>query len=339
MSGSASPTGPVPPPDRLREGAGDPLLPVLEETLGAVLEDRGRAVFVVAPPDPETGRRLATFQEEAFRRHRELRVGFVDCVHTTPEDDAWEQFDILLLRRHRLRDAARRLAPEWMEALPLGEAVKAVYLTVRSLITRKGPEEEPDEPAPSGGGGVDYAQGLWTLGPLEPRLLILENFQQAEPSELAGTARLVAHLERTRALLVVVARTKGQLPPSVEDLILEAERGGRSRRVDLTAGGADELERLSEGDRRLLARAAVEGEVLHPVFLEVLLDVPELELEDRFASLVRAGVLQSRGVEEVDGEPSGAYAFRLAGGREACLAALDPAEKAALEARAARLRG
>lgn len=314
-------------------------MPVLEASLEEVLQGRGRAVFVLAPPDREIGKRLAAFQEEAFRRHRELRVGFVDCVHTTPEDDAWEQFDILLLRRHRLRGAARRLAPEWMEALPLGEAVKALYLTVRSLITRKGPEEEPDAPAPRGGGGVDYAQGLWTLGPLEPRLLILENFQQAEPSELAGAARLVAHLERTRALLVVVARTTGELPPPVDDLILEAERGGRSRRVVLTAGAADGLERLSEPDRRLLARAAVEGEVLHPTFLANLLEMPELELEDRFASLVRAGVLESRGVEDLDGEPSGAYAFRRPGNREACLRDLDPAERDTLEARAARLRG
>lgn len=345
------------------------------------MEGRGRAVFVIAPPGRATEDRIAAFQEVAFRRHARLRVAFVDCVYTTPENDAWIQFERILTRRYRLRGSARKLALDWIEVIPLvGPALRAAVLTVQALVQGRMPDEDRHDPA-SGStrvarraptAGPERARELWTLEPLEPRLLVLENFQQAEPGELAGAATLVSHLEETRTMFVAVTRVEGDLPNLIQDLILEGERSGRARRIRLegaipadpesapasvresAAGGREAgatsggempgslqlgSPGLGEEDRVLLARAAVEGPVLHPLFLERLLGIPELELEDRFARLVRHGVLEDRGIEQMGGEPTGAYGFRVSGQRDRFLGALGPEERRELAALAERLRG
>lgn len=94
----------------------------------------------------------------------------------------------------------------------------------------------------------------------------------------------------------------------------------------------------AEPDRRLLALAALEGEVFHSAVLAELASISELEVEDRLAVLVRRGVIRFRGVVGDGDLATSEYAFDRPEAVAAFASLIEPGEAPALmeRSRAAR---
>lgn len=299
---------------------------------------------------------------------------------------------------------------EWLDVTQIGAVLTAGWRTVRALRTGELPEEPTGARRSATETAAEAVRMLTEFGSLEPRLVILDSLERGDAEDLAGAFAFVQRLAETRTVLVAAVRTKpGRLPRAVEDVILEAERLGRARRVEVPALAFEEmreavekathstvpadhlawlvaecrgvpaalwsalghLERegalrktargwrwedfrtpdltaspektvdvsgLDDEDLRVLAFAAVEGQLFHSTIVAELTGMSELDLEDRFSRLCRVGVLDYRGVAGPVGEVSSEYAFRNAIDAEVFAAGFPEVERAGLTARITEIK-
>lgn len=216
---------------------------VLHELLGEVdrvVAGSGRALFLLGPAGIGKTALLGHFQELAYRRHRQLQAEFVNCAESGAE--TWMQLAMLFTRGHRLRRSAGRVALHWLEAAPLvGDLIVAIVKTTQAVRTGRVEEaksvlRKPEESA------VQAVRNLLEFGPTEPRLVIMDSLDRGDDEDLAGSAAFLRRLKGTRTLFVAAVRTaRGRPPEAAGGLILEGERIGVARRVELAGLELDEL--------------------------------------------------------------------------------------------------
>lgn len=385
---------------------------VLEEMsreVDEVVEGSGRALFLLGPAGVGKTALVGAFQELAYRGHRDLEAEYVDCGQSGAE--TWRQLAVLFTRGQRLRRSARKLTLGWLEAVPLvGDLIVAIIKTVQAVRTGRIEELERRVPRSPEDTAVQAVRSLLEYGPREPRLVIVDSLDRGDSEDLAGAAALVRRLKETRTLFLASVRTsRGKPPDAVHDLILEAERLGVARRIELSGLDIDDLREavasatrrtvpdewvkwlavrtrgvpgdvwsllgaLEEGgrlrkagrgwewaefaqtageiqtrplekelafddrDRRLLALAALEGEVFHSAVLAELAGLSELEVEDHLSRLARSGVIEFRDAPGVGDDVTSQYAFRETLAAEAFAAELSAEERDALGTRAEKAR-
>lgn len=203
--------------------------------LDAALSEGGRALFLLGDAGAGKTACIQAFQEEAFRQHRTVQIGYADCARSLPGYRPWAQLADSLTRAHRLKHSARTLTPYWLNVVPIvGPIVSAVAATVLRVVKGAPLSSGPPPPEPLRASGLAGVRAVLEYGPAEPRLVILDSLDRGDSEDLSGAFTLIRHLEETRTLFLVGVRTTNGLPPpAARDLVLEAERAGRSHRVAL----------------------------------------------------------------------------------------------------------
>jgi hypothetical protein len=313
------------------------LIEALIEAAERVGADRGRVRFVLGPTGAGKSVALQLFEEQLHRRHLPgLRIGSIDCEYT----DAWAEIARIFTLQHRLRRSVLRLLPEWLSAIPIiGNLFAAIFQSVRALRHRdRAPEvQDADELDADTASAMRAVRALTTIEPLEHRVIVLDSLDRASPDELAGAFALIHRIGATRTLFVLAARTtRGAPDAAVRNLIHEAERQGRAGTHVLAAAGGnadeDPLPDLAEPDRRLLAIAALEGDVFHSAALAAAAGLDELDVEDRLAALARARVIEARPLRGAAAEATSRFAFRSHAARHALAAGWTQQEREQFEA-------
>ncbi len=286
------------------------IMEALLAEVDAAVEEGGRTVFLLGPSGSGKTATIGMFQEYAFRRHRQLRAEYVDCAHSGTK--TWIELAELFTRRHQLGEMARRLAGEWFEVVPIvGKLLAAVSRTIEAMRTGRIARRRQDLAQSDTESAVAAVRTLLEYGPLEPRVLIMDSLDRGDAEDLAGASALIRHIEKTRTLFLAAVRTsKGRPPDSVRDLVLEAERLGRTRIVKLGGLKAEEL--------RAALHEATRREVPPPLLDWVRRETRgnPRELWDLLGSLEREGHLKKTGRRWVwdgslperapsDSEPSG----------------------------------
>ncbi len=138
----------------------------LARQVDAVMMEGGRAVFLLGPAGSGQTALVSIFQEEAFRRHRELRAEYVDCAHSGTK--TWLELAEIFTRGHRLKRSLQKVAVDWLESIPIvGEVLQAVVRTVPALRT----------------GRVDGESTRLPLAPHESALAAVRMLLEFEPLE------------------------------------------------------------------------------------------------------------------------------------------------------------
>ncbi len=384
------------------------LLEVLMRQVDAAVGEGGRAIFLLGPAGSGKTALVAVLQEVAFRRHRDLKAQYVDCAQSGAQ--TWLELARLFTRGHRLRRSAWKVAMEWLDVTQIGAVFTAIWRTVKAARTGELPRDHRQPSRSPSDTAMDAVRLLMEHAPLEPRLIVLDSLERGDAEDLAGAFALIQRLAETRTIFIAAVRTKdGRPPPAIADLMLEAERLGRSQRVPLPALTREELraaverttrstvpdewlgwlaeasrgvpsalwsalgrlERdgklrragrrwrwqsspdegvrdatqrtvdvsgLDDEDLLLLALAAVEGAVFHSTVVAELSGLSELDLEDRFSRLCRAGVLEYRGAAGEGAELASVYAFRNVIDADVFAAGYSDEERAKLRARIEEIR-
>ena len=135
----------------------------------------------------------------------------------------------------------------------------------------------------------------------------------------------------TEELAAKIAHSAARNPLFIGEMLAMAGENGSETVVPatLTALLAARLDRLSPGERRVLERGSVEGEIFHRSAVEALTP-DEQQLEPRLAALVRRELIRPE-VAQLAGEV--AFRFRHVLLREAAYGALPKASRAELHER------
>lgn len=354
----------------------------LRQELVTAMEDQGRAVILHGPPG--SGRVALARRLLAPARSGGVRIAIGDAAD--PDEPAWNQIAFQLTAKRRALRALGRTASKWIGLIPLlGGIFEAIIDTANTLKRRR----HGSDPAASYGTGstVDQVRLLLAEAPFEPRLIILENLEASDPSEMAGAFALAQRIGQTRTLFIGTSTsTGGRLPKDVAelrdqivryrngdemaipplspdecrqaieeatgsapppewqtwlenwapdtpeklwDLLGELAARGVLVEQDPGAGTAawawtrppepaddalvairdEEVEDLSDEERRILAAAARIGTVFEVGVLADRLGFDELALQERLDRLVRRGRIRFEGTEEVDDDFIDRYAF------------------------------
>jgi hypothetical protein len=186
----------------------------LRRELVAAMEETGRAVILHGPPG--SGRAALARRLISPARQGGVRVAIGDAAD--PEEPAWNQIAFQLTARRRALKALGRTASKWIGLIPLlGGTFEAIMDTARTLNRRR---RGGSAPASYGTGStVDKVRLLLAEAPLEPRLIILENLEASDPSEIAGAFALAQRIGQTRTLFIGTSTsTGGRLPKDVAEL-------------------------------------------------------------------------------------------------------------------------
>ncbi len=210
--------------------------------LDRATEEGGRALFLLGRTGSGQTALLAMFQEEALRRHRELRAQYVDCAYSGTR--TWFELAEIFTRRHRLKGSARKLAIAWLEAVPVvGDLLLAIASTIQAIRTGRTDRSRKEVPGSARATALAAVRQLLRYGGLEPRLFLMDSLERGDSEDLAGASALIRRLSETRTLFLAAVRTKdGRPPDAIEDLILEAERLGRADRFELEPLSVSEIE-------------------------------------------------------------------------------------------------
>jgi len=216
------------------------LLDQLMQQIDAAVGEVGRAIFLLGSPGSGKTALVGVLQEVAFRCHRELKAEYVNCAQSG--ERTWLELARLFTRGHRLKRSAWKVVMEWLDVTQIGAIFTAVWRTVKAVRTGKVGEDDERPGRSASDTAIEAVRMLVEYGALEPRLVILDSLERGDAEDLAGAFALIQRLAQTRTVLVASVRTKdGRPPPAIADLILEAERLGRSKRVELPALTLKEL--------------------------------------------------------------------------------------------------
>ncbi|NIN70775.1 MAG: AAA family ATPase [Gemmatimonadetes bacterium] len=207
----------------------------------AAITQGGRAVFLLGAAGSGQTALISVFQEEAFRRYRELRAQYVDCAQSGAR--TWADLAEVFTRRHRLKRTLQKVYVDWLESVPIaGKILQAVMRTVTAIRTGRVVERSREPLRSAHDSALAAVRLLLEFEPLEPRLVIMDSLDRGDSEDLAGAAALIRHLPETRTLFLAAVRTEdGRPPEAIADLILEAERLKRAVRVDLPPLADDEV--------------------------------------------------------------------------------------------------
>jgi hypothetical protein len=194
----------------------------LREELVSAMEHSGRAVILHGPRG--SGRVSLARRLVAPARQGAVRIAFGDAAD--PDEPAWSQIAHQLTVRRRALRAVARTASKWIGVIPLvGGTFEAVIDTVQTLRRDRG--GAPETAADGNGSTVDHVRLLLSESPMEPRLIVLENLEASDPSEMAGAFALAQRIGGTRTLFIATSTsTGGRLPKDVALLRDEIVRYG-----------------------------------------------------------------------------------------------------------------
>lgn len=207
----------------------------------AAITQGGRAVFLLGAAGSGQTALISVFQEEAFRRYRELRAQYVDCAQSGAT--TWADLAEVFTRRHRLKRSLQKVYVDWLESIPIaGKIMQAVMRTMTAVRTGRVIERSREPIRSAHDSALAAVRLLLEFEPLEPRLVIMDSLDRGDSEDLAGAAALIRRLPETRTLFLAAVRTKdGRPPDAIGDLILEAERLNRAVRIGLPPLSDDEV--------------------------------------------------------------------------------------------------
>lgn len=213
----------------------------LAREVDAAITQGGRAVFLLGAAGLGQTALISVFQEEAFRRYRELRAQYVDCAQSGAR--TWADLAEVFTRRHRLKRSLQRVYVDWLESVPIaGKILQAVVRTVTAVRTGRVVERGTEPLRSAHDSALAAVRLLLEYEPLEPRLVIMDSLDRGDSEDLAGASALIRRLPETRTLFLAAVRTEdGRPPDAIGDLILEAERLRRAVRLDLPPLTEDEV--------------------------------------------------------------------------------------------------
>ncbi|HSK21287.1 MAG TPA: ATP-binding protein [Longimicrobiales bacterium] len=199
------------------------VLAALHGELTAASTGAGRFILLHGPDGSGRAALVRRFNREARRRNRRLSSAIGDAAD--PVTPAWRQIALRLTAGRRVGAAVKRTLSEWIDPLVpvVGPIVSAVVKTVEILRPDRQPRQRTE--VMGTGSTIDQVRTLLVHGGEKPRLIILENLEVSDPSELAGASALIQRLESSHTLFIGTAISRsGTLPPAVADLLREAQR-------------------------------------------------------------------------------------------------------------------
>jgi hypothetical protein len=214
----------------------------LASEVDAAITHGGRAVFLLGAAGAGQTALISVFQEEAFRRHRELRAQYVDCAQSGAR--TWADLAEVFTRRHRLKRSLQKVYVDWLESVPIaGKILQAVMRTVTAVRTGRVVERSTEPLRSAHDSALAAVRLLLEFEPLEPRLVIMDSLDRGDSEDLAGASALIRRLPDTRTLFLAAVRTEdGRPPDAIGDLILEAERLNRAVRIEVPPLADDDID-------------------------------------------------------------------------------------------------
>ncbi|MGH7445250.1 MAG: ATP-binding protein [Longimicrobiales bacterium] len=193
----------------------------LDAELVRALYGPGRAIVLHGPAGCGRSALVRRFVAAARRRHPRLRSAIGDAAD--PERPAWAQLAFNFTVGRRAGGVVRRSLREWIGVVPaIGSILAAIAETIRQL--RPASTAAPHHMLGTGS-TIDQVRTLLSFGAGDPRLIVLENLDAADPAELAGAFALVPRLAATRTLFIATCRSDhGRLPTAAAVLASEIER-------------------------------------------------------------------------------------------------------------------
>jgi hypothetical protein len=205
----------------------------LAREVDAAITRGGRAVFLLGAAGSGQTTLISVFQEEAFRRYRELSAQYVDCGQSGAR--TWADLAEVFTLKHRLKRSLQKVYIDWLESVPIaGKILQAVMRTVTAVRTGRVVERSREPTQSAHDSALAAVRLLLAFEPLEPRLVIMDSLDRGDSEDLAGASALIRHLPETRTVFLAAVRTEdGRPPDAIGDLILEAERLNRAVRLEL----------------------------------------------------------------------------------------------------------
>jgi hypothetical protein len=201
----------------------DDVLASLHREMEGASAGSGRFILLHGPDGSGRAALVRRFDREARRRHRQLSSAIGDAAD--PVTPAWRQIALRLTASRRVAAVAKHTLSEWIDPLVpvIGPVVSAVMKTVEILRPDRRPRQRVE--VMGTGSTIDEVRTILVHGGERPRLIILENLEASDPSEMAGASALIQRLQASHTLFIGTATSRsGTLPGPVADLLREAER-------------------------------------------------------------------------------------------------------------------